>query len=296
MAHALGLKTHCTMLYAHVETYEERIEHLLALRELQDETGGFMAFIPLPFHPENTVFERRGWKFTDRHGRSQDAGRLAADARQHRAREGVLDHDLDAARPGRAPLRCERHPGHGRRGEDRARRRGRHAHRGEGRGARARDPRGRPHPGPARHLLHPRCGRSARWPRRSASAASTSSTPPRSSGASRATSRDGLRPRRSRRPDGAQPHAARRGEIDAGQRAPASSTRATRRSTCCCRRCASARTARSSRCSSSPMCRSSASASSPPPAQSAPSVVLVRTLLPERGDPAPRTRPPTPAC
>jgi len=63
-AHGLGLKTHCTMLYAHVETYEERIEHLLALRELQDETGGFMAFIPLPFHPENTVFERRGWKFT----------------------------------------------------------------------------------------------------------------------------------------------------------------------------------------------------------------------------------------
>jgi aminodeoxyfutalosine synthase len=52
------------MLYAHVETYEERIEHLLALRELQDETHGFMAFIPLPFHPENTVFERRGWKFT----------------------------------------------------------------------------------------------------------------------------------------------------------------------------------------------------------------------------------------
>src|SRR6185503_11319513 len=63
-AHGLGMKTHCTMLYAHVETYEERIEHLLALRDLQDETGGFMAFIPLPFHPENTVFERRGWKFT----------------------------------------------------------------------------------------------------------------------------------------------------------------------------------------------------------------------------------------
>jgi aminodeoxyfutalosine synthase len=63
-AHRLGLKTHCTMLYNHVETYEERVEHLLALRDLQDDTGGFMAFIPLPFHPENTVFERRGWKFT----------------------------------------------------------------------------------------------------------------------------------------------------------------------------------------------------------------------------------------
>ena len=64
IAHGLGLKTHCTMLYNHVETFEERIEHLLSLRELQDETGGFMAFIPLPFHPENTVFERRGWKFS----------------------------------------------------------------------------------------------------------------------------------------------------------------------------------------------------------------------------------------
>ena len=64
LAHERGLKTHCTMLYNHVETYEERIEHLLALRDLQDETGGFMAFIPLPFHPANTVFERRGWKFS----------------------------------------------------------------------------------------------------------------------------------------------------------------------------------------------------------------------------------------
>jgi aminodeoxyfutalosine synthase len=64
MAHQMGVRTHCTMLYNHVETYEERIDHLLRLRELQDETGGFMAFIPLPFHPQNTVFERRGWKFT----------------------------------------------------------------------------------------------------------------------------------------------------------------------------------------------------------------------------------------
>ena len=63
-AHGLGIPTHCTMLYGHVETYEERIDHLLRLRELQDETGGFLAFIPLAFHPENTVFERRGWKHT----------------------------------------------------------------------------------------------------------------------------------------------------------------------------------------------------------------------------------------
>src|SRR3954468_17707686 len=63
-AHRLGMPTHCTLLYGHVETYEERVDHLLRLREQQDKTGGFLAFIPLAFHPENTVFERRGWKHT----------------------------------------------------------------------------------------------------------------------------------------------------------------------------------------------------------------------------------------
>lgn len=63
-AHGLGIPTHCTILYGHVETYEERVDHLLRLRELQDSTGGFLAFIPLAFHPENTVFERRGWRHT----------------------------------------------------------------------------------------------------------------------------------------------------------------------------------------------------------------------------------------
>ena len=62
-AHRLGIPTHCTMLYGHVETYEERIEHLLRLRDQQDRTGGFLAFIPLAFHPANTVFERRGFTF-----------------------------------------------------------------------------------------------------------------------------------------------------------------------------------------------------------------------------------------
>ncbi len=63
-AHGLGIPTHCTMLYGHVETYAERVDHLLRLRDQQDETGGFLAFIPLAFHPENTVFEKRGWKHT----------------------------------------------------------------------------------------------------------------------------------------------------------------------------------------------------------------------------------------
>ncbi|MDX9896447.1 aminofutalosine synthase MqnE [Desulfofustis limnaeus] len=53
-AHRLGLNTNATMLYGHLETIEERVEHLLALRQAQDETGGFLAFIPLAFHPRNT--------------------------------------------------------------------------------------------------------------------------------------------------------------------------------------------------------------------------------------------------
>jgi aminodeoxyfutalosine synthase len=63
-AHAMGIPTHCTLLYGHVETYEERVDHLLRLRAQQDATGGFLAFIPLAFHPENTVFQRRGFRFT----------------------------------------------------------------------------------------------------------------------------------------------------------------------------------------------------------------------------------------
>ena len=55
-AHRLGLTTNATMLYGHVETPANRVDHMLALRELQDETGGFAAFIPLPFHPHGTKF------------------------------------------------------------------------------------------------------------------------------------------------------------------------------------------------------------------------------------------------
>jgi aminodeoxyfutalosine synthase len=53
-AHQLGLRSNCTMLYGHIEQPYHRIDHLLRLRELQDETGGFQTFIPLAFHPDNT--------------------------------------------------------------------------------------------------------------------------------------------------------------------------------------------------------------------------------------------------
>jgi aminodeoxyfutalosine synthase len=56
-AHKLGLKTNATMLYGHLETDEQRVAHLIKLRELQDETQGFSAFVPLAYHPENNVLQ-----------------------------------------------------------------------------------------------------------------------------------------------------------------------------------------------------------------------------------------------
>ncbi|MDP1560994.1 MAG: aminofutalosine synthase MqnE [Pirellulaceae bacterium] len=53
-AHRMGIRSNCTMLYGHVENSFHRIDHLIRLRELQDETGGFQTFIPLAFHPDNT--------------------------------------------------------------------------------------------------------------------------------------------------------------------------------------------------------------------------------------------------
>ncbi len=57
--HRKGLKSNATMLYGHIETVEERVDHLDRLRKLQDKTGGFNAFIPLSYHPENTELEKR---------------------------------------------------------------------------------------------------------------------------------------------------------------------------------------------------------------------------------------------
>lgn len=55
--HRLGLKSNATMLYGHIESYEERVDHMRRLRELQDRTGGFQVFIPLAFQPENTPLQ-----------------------------------------------------------------------------------------------------------------------------------------------------------------------------------------------------------------------------------------------
>ncbi|MDH5542599.1 MAG: aminofutalosine synthase MqnE [Nitrospinota bacterium] len=58
-AHNAGLRSNATLLYGHIEKPEDRIDHMVQLRELQDRTGGFMAFIPLAFHPKNTELAER---------------------------------------------------------------------------------------------------------------------------------------------------------------------------------------------------------------------------------------------
>ena len=65
VAHQLGIRSNCTMLYGHVETLADRVEHLRMLRELQDETGGFLAYIPLAYHPDDNELGKQ----LDRQGR-----------------------------------------------------------------------------------------------------------------------------------------------------------------------------------------------------------------------------------
>lgn len=57
IAHELGLHSNCTMLYGHIENEEDRVDHLVKLRDMQDQTGGFVTYIPLAFHPQNTPLQ-----------------------------------------------------------------------------------------------------------------------------------------------------------------------------------------------------------------------------------------------
>ena len=91
IAHGLGMRSNVTMLYGHIETLEERVDHMLRARALQDETGGFQAFIPLAFHPDNNQMRKLPAPTRDRHAARPRRG--AADARQHPAHQGVLDCD-----------------------------------------------------------------------------------------------------------------------------------------------------------------------------------------------------------
>jgi aminodeoxyfutalosine synthase len=58
IAHRIGMRSNVTMLYGHIETDEERVDHMLRARSLQDETGGLQAFIPLAFHPDNNQMRK----------------------------------------------------------------------------------------------------------------------------------------------------------------------------------------------------------------------------------------------
>lgn len=87
-AHALGIRSNCTMLYGHVESIEDRVEHLSMLRNLQDETGGFLAFIPLAYHPDdNELGAQLGRQGTSTTGfddlRNLAVGRLFLDNFEH---------------------------------------------------------------------------------------------------------------------------------------------------------------------------------------------------------------------
>jgi aminodeoxyfutalosine synthase len=88
VAHRLGMRSNCTMLYGHVETVPDRIDHLTMLRDLQDETGGFLTYIPLAYHPDhNELGERLGRAGTATTGyddlRNLAVGRLYLDNIPH---------------------------------------------------------------------------------------------------------------------------------------------------------------------------------------------------------------------
>jgi aminodeoxyfutalosine synthase len=97
------------MLYGHIEQAYHRIDHLIRLRELQDETGGFQTFIPLAFHPDNTGLSHIK-KPSSLDGPADDGGlRLMLDNIAH---QGLLDHARHRHGAGRAGLRRRRHRRH----------------------------------------------------------------------------------------------------------------------------------------------------------------------------------------
>ncbi|MBI3924425.1 MAG: aminofutalosine synthase MqnE [Armatimonadetes bacterium] len=83
LAHRLGIRTSATMLAGHIETLQERVEHLRRLRELQDETAGFLAYIPLRFHPDNTPLQKLPLMSEDGVLRNIAVGRLMLDNFDH---------------------------------------------------------------------------------------------------------------------------------------------------------------------------------------------------------------------
>ena len=83
IAHREGVRSNSTMLHGHIERDDEKVAHMLRIRDLQDETGGFMTFIPLRFHPENTPIQRLGIVHGVSSVREIAVGRLLLDNVKH---------------------------------------------------------------------------------------------------------------------------------------------------------------------------------------------------------------------
>ena len=150
----MGIRTNSTMLYGHIETPEERIDHVLRLRDLQDETGGFQVFIPLRFHNEHNLMSHLPMATPYESLKVFTVSRLLLDNFDHM--KALLDHAGAAVGADVAPLRRRRprryrrggtHLPHGRRRDAARSLPGRPA---------AAHPRGGPHPGAARYGLQHR--------------------------------------------------------------------------------------------------------------------------------------------
>ena len=97
VAHGLGMRSNATMLFGSIERLDERVDHMIRLRELQDETGGFQTFIPLKFHNENNRLQKIS-EPTDADSLKTLGRSVRSDARQLRAHQGVLAHAGGSAR------------------------------------------------------------------------------------------------------------------------------------------------------------------------------------------------------
>ena len=115
-AHGMGMRTNVTMLYGHIETFEERIDHMLRVRALQDETNGFQAFIPLGVPSRQQPDAKASGADRDRH--AEGARGVEADARQRSAHQGVLDCDRGGSGADRALVWRRRSGRDGAGGED----------------------------------------------------------------------------------------------------------------------------------------------------------------------------------
>ena len=152
--HQMGERSTCTMLYGHIETVEQRVDHLRRLRELQDETGGFTGFIPFAFVPETTEMAHIKPASAFEELRNLAVSRIYLDNIDHitgywvalGAAAGVHRAELRRGRSARDDRGGENLPHGG--SEDAAAA----AHRDAGEG----DPRGGPHSGAAQYLLRPR--------------------------------------------------------------------------------------------------------------------------------------------